>query len=990
MMNKRLTHHLSCAAFSFRNILLTAFTGLIATVNAQPSEKTADIVRNDGQWGNQVHAWAGISGGDVYFSANRLHFDRINADDLAAGVEYLHEHPENPGESAQSLAVRRHYYQVELLGANPEALPDFRSGHTTRYNYFRGNASEWRTNVPSYGEIRYASVYNGIDVVYRIHGTDLKYDFIVHPGSNAGAIQLRYSAVDAVRLENERLVIVTSAGEQRECIPLAWQEKNGERITVPCSYRLVNNTVTFRFPEGYDRKLPLVIDPLLMASTNSGSTATIFGCTSTYDNNGNIFLGGYGYAPGGLPTTPGAYQSNFAGMQDICINKYSPDGLGLLFSTYIGGSQTDYPKSMVTDANGDLYISGTTYSGNFPVTAGSFQNVFGGGQTDITLCHLSSDGTTMIGSTFVGGNGIDGEERGQIALAQNGDVLLVSQTYSVNFPVTAGAFQASFAGIRDGLILRILPDMSALVFSTFIGGNNFDSANSIIEAPDGTLYITGSARSAGFVFPNTPASPEHANVYEAFIVRLSSDGQTLLAGTYAGDFGNSQSYFIQLDTDANVLIVLMADQPMSSSPGKYQGPGDKRTAIMKFSGDLETREWISSIKFLTPTAFFVDLCDRIYLSGSGIFEPGHEVTPNAESTAWKGIYTMSLTREATSLIYATYYGTEESHVHEGTSHFDGDGILYQATCSIGDFPAAPHGRYSGNQTVNGTSDMTVFKLDFEPGPSEAGIFLPSQTVYVCNGLPQAVSFTGVTDAITHYWSFGDGSTSTEQNPTHQYANYGNYTVVYYPESGSPCFYYDTVTATVSVIETQPVVSDYTLWRSECNDTLFLQLDFTGSADQISWNMGDGNVLTTQDPFSYFYVNPGQYTIQLTAFNTLCNTSDSDIIPLYHSGLQSIGEVFMPNVFTANGDGINEIYRLSSDVMGDQEIFDALSSYELKIVNRWGNTVFESIPDNQATWFWDGKSNGLPVEEGVYFYTLKYADQCMEKPIELSGFVHVMR
>lgn len=967
---------------------------------SKPSQQETVIIENKGQWGNTVDAYAGLQAGAVYFQANKLHFDMFNSKELSDYSEKIHASNGNIyDQEIQSTVFNKHYYQVELVGANANAGGTFKQQKQGVNHFFLGNKSTWRSNVKRYGELTYSNIYAGIDVVYQMNNTGLKYDFVVARQSDVSDIQLKYDHVNSVRIENGQLVIVTSVGIQKEYIPMAYQEIGGKRVIVQCEYKLKNNVVSFSFPKGYNRNFELVIDPQLIASTNSGSTVTIYGHTATYDDNGNIFVGGNGFAPGGLPITAGVYQATHGGGgSDMAINKYNPDGTQLMFSTYLGGGGDDLPHSMITDVSGNLYVLGSTNSTNYPTTSGCIQATLGG-QTDICISRFSADGSTMIASTYLGGNQSDGVNeiyvnygdsfRGEVNLSPNGDVLISSFSSSSNFPVTTGAFQTVLGGQQDAVVARINPAMTSSVFVTFIGGSALDAAYGIVSLSDGSVYVCGSVGSDVFSFPGQSANDVFSGTpSEAFVIRLSEDGQSLADGTYCGSAtsGSSQSFFVQVDSDGNVAVVTQSANGIPSSAGKYQGSGTT-TAIMKYSGELATLQWVSSIDGMSPSAFLVDNCDRIYLSGHGLMGTGYEVTPDALFSTNVGFYLMSLDAEATTLTYGTFFGDGGSHVDGGTSRFDKNGVVYQATCSGGVFPTGPNGSYSGN--VNGSYDMTVFKIDFEPSPTPFDV--PDQEIFTCDGLPQQVDFEGTTaDQIIHHWWFHDGTTSSVQDPSFTYTAYGDFNVDYYPEFTGGCSVADTVHAVVHIIEAEPLVMNYSLVEGSCNDTLFIELDFTGTADSVSWDMGGGQIINDQTPFNYFYVAPGQYPIILYAEDTVCDRNATQTITLNHSGNQGTGELFMPNVFSCNGDGTNDTYQISSIGYTAAEVFEGLQSYSIQIVNRWGNPIFNNNPEDQQTWKWDGKVGGKDVDDGVYFYQVKYKTLCLDEEIEKTGFVQVIR
>lgn len=711
--------------------------GTLSAQHSHTQVTPADIIENKGQWRGSLDACAPVRGGNIYFSSDRLHVDLRSSNDLEIISEKIHASDGSVNEDILSMPVQGHYYQVQLLGANSGISPFYTLQKSNVYHFFLGEQSSWRSDVQAYGQLEYQDIYPGVDVIYRLGEEGLKYDFIIQAGKDAAVIRQNYIAVDGLSLENGVLVIRTSVGEQKEYIPMAYQETPEGRKVVSCEYRLNGSVVSFHFPNGYDKTKELVIDPQLIASTNSGSTATIYGHTATYDNSGNIFVGGNGFSPGGLPVTPGAYQTTFAGMNDMAINKYNPNGTQLIFSTYLGGSDFEVPHSMITDSDNELYVLGSTQSSDFPVTAGAAQAI-SGGDRDITVSHFSASGGTLLGSTYIGGSGVDGVNyiyanygdmyRGEINLAANGDVLVASFSQSDDFPATSIAWQPSYGGDQDGVVIRLNNALTTFEFASYVGGPGIDACFGIVEAIDGTICVSGAISSNLFNFPGSPAVPSYSSTeYEAFVFRMSANGQMIVNGTYTGNYGNSEAFFVQLNADNHVLIAVQTVDGIPSTPNQYQGQGNQMS-ILQFSPNMSQLEWVSSIAHMAPSAFLVDNCNRIYLSGHGLFGNSFDITPGAIFSTQLGFYLMQLAPEAIALDYSTYYGNSGSHVDGGTSRFDKNGIVYQATCSSGTFPSGPSGSYSGN--ASGSYDMTVFKIDFEVSMDLSIVSQPNDTVLI--------------------------------------------------------------------------------------------------------------------------------------------------------------------------------------------------------------------------------------------------------------------
>ena len=194
-------------------------------------------------------------------------------------------------------------------------------------------------------------------------------------------MRIKYTWQNSIFLRNENLIIKTSVNTVTELAPFAYQIINDSLYPVECKFKLKNNILSFNFPNSYDKSKVLIIDPTLIFSTYSGSTADNFGYTATYDNLGFLYSGSTVFGVG-YPTTLGAYQINYAnnsGGTDIGITKYDTTGTQRIYSTYLGGSKDELPHSMIVNNLDELFVFGTTGSDDFPTTSGSIQENFNGG-----------------------------------------------------------------------------------------------------------------------------------------------------------------------------------------------------------------------------------------------------------------------------------------------------------------------------------------------------------------------------------------------------------------------------------------------------------------------------------------------------------------------------------------------------------------------------------------------------------------------------------
>ncbi|KAA9340071.1 DUF7948 domain-containing protein [Adhaeribacter soli] len=744
-------------------------------------EKSLEFIQNRNQWNKQIKFRAELPAGQLYLKQTGLVYNFIDP----AGIPN-HNHQEKTVAKGEEK-VKAHAYTVDFLQANPKALLSG-TGKTEGYrNYFLGNDPDsWASDVPAYQEITYQELYPGIDLKFYEHKKKLKYDFILQAGANPDVIQMQYKGADKMYLEAGNLVIETSVNTVTEQKPYAYQIIKGREVEIPCKFRLEGQKVSFLFPKGYRKDLPLILDPTLIYSTFTASTADNWGFTATYDSQGNMYSGGIVFGTG-FPVTTGAYQISFRGLVDIAIMKYNPTAAtgpaSRLYATYLGGPQTDIPHSLVVNSNDELIIFGTTGSSTYPTTTNAYDRSFNNPASvpsvdplnfnvttyidgsDLIISRLSPNGNTLLASTFLGGTNNDGilgfsslltrnygdQFRGDVVTDAANNIYIASSTTSRDFP-TVNAFQNTHGGglttSTDAVVCKLSPDLSTLVWSSYMGGTADDAAYSIQVDNQANVYICGGTASGNLPQTTGGFKPTHtAGQVDGFACKIGSSGNTLLQTTYIGAGASSnydQTYFLQLDAVNDVYLLGQSGTNYPSSPGVFSAANPAlqgRQFIQKLSNNLRTGYFslsfgsgaTSNTYNISPTAFLVDNCERIYVVGwggsvnaSSAINPnnyvggntfGMPVTPNATKSNTDGtdFYLMQLSQNATTLDYATYFGgSGNEHVDGGTSRLDKRGYVYQALCGgcggTNAFPSTPNAWSSVNNSSN--CNVASFIYDF--------------------------------------------------------------------------------------------------------------------------------------------------------------------------------------------------------------------------------------------------------------------------------------
>ncbi|MEZ4788439.1 MAG: gliding motility-associated C-terminal domain-containing protein [Flavobacteriales bacterium] len=859
---------------------------------------------NKGQWPAQVLYRARTDGGAVFVERDALTYVIT-----AGGAHLAHGRTDVAVEP-----LRMHAYTVHFEGARTGRHEGL--GRMAHYvNYFLGDdPSKWGTGAGAFGGVELHEVYPGIGM--HLDGSKgLKYDWLVAAGADPGMIQMRYEGQDDLRVEGGLLFIGTSAGRVVEQRPVAWQVVHGARRPVAARYVLEGDRVSFAFPNGIDDRYPLVIDPIVTFSSFSGSVADNYGCTATYDASGHLYGGGSAFGIG-YPTTPGVVVPGFAGGTiDMGISKFSPDGSSLVWSTYIGGIANDLPHSMVVNSADELYILGTTNSNDFPVSAGCYDNTFGGGAIppfggsygftyatgcDVAVVHLNSTATSIIGATYVGGTGNDGLNqytpllrnygdpfRGEIIMDLQERPIIATSTTSSGLFTSPGAPQPAHAGGLDAYIFRLDPALTTMLWATYYGGTGNDAGFGVQVSSIGEIFMTGGTQSTDLLMAGTPAAPAFAGGVDGFIARFAEDGSALLSSTYLGTSGFDQSYFVQLDTQDDVFVVGQTTGNYPVTPGKYAEPTASQF-LHKFSNDLSTSLWSTRIagtanSNISPSAFLVSICGQIYFSGwGGSTNPaggglstsstaGLTVTSDAfqSNTDGSDFYLMVLDQEAVSLAYATFFGgTADEHVDGGTSRFDKDGKVYQAVCAAcgsGSFPTTP-GVYGPN-ALNDNCNLGVFKIDFEQGVN-ADIEVSASDQQACLGLP--VIFDAQGNATFWTWDLGDGSGQQEGvQVEHTYASAGSYEVMLIGTDSTSCNVSDTAFVTVQIVPPLDMQPDFQAEpSSDCQGFSVELFNMSTGSGTFYWQFGDGVTSAATNPV-HPYAGPGTYDVVLGVIDPLC-------------------------------------------------------------------------------------------------------------------------
>ncbi len=394
---------------------------------------------NQGQTDARVNFITHASGATVFLTATEAVFVLSAPDETATRAAV--ESPE--GLSQREVAPTRrkkHALRMKIEGASSAPQVEGLDKLPGIVNYLTGNdPANWHTDIPTFGRVHYAGVYEGVNLVYYGNQQQLEYDFVVAPGADYNQIALNFEGANALTVDaGGDLLIETSLGTIRQHRPSVYQEVNGERREIGSAYSLTGaGRVGFAVGE-YDAQRPLIIDPVLAYSTYLGGNSFNSGRAIAVDAVGNAYVTGDNNS-NDFPTTSGAFDTTNNSGLDAFVTKLNTTGTGRFYSTYLGGSGSDTGSAIAVDSAGNAYVAGhNDTSPNFPTTPDAFDTTQNP-DDDAFVTKFSTTGTALVYSTYLGGSGFD--DSNGIAVDSARNIYVTGFTDSVNFPTTPDAFQ---------------------------------------------------------------------------------------------------------------------------------------------------------------------------------------------------------------------------------------------------------------------------------------------------------------------------------------------------------------------------------------------------------------------------------------------------------------------------------------------------------------------------------------------------------------------
>jgi len=605
-----------------------------------------------------------------------------------------------------------------------------------------------------------------------------------------------------------------------------------------------------------------------LGGTGTSDNAYIYGVA--LDNKGDVY--GTGKYPANFPVSPGVFQSTFKGKSDIFVAGFSRDGQTLKYATYIGGIGHDIPNDIKANNKGEVFITGYTMSNDFPTTTNAYRTVAPGTtKSNAFVLRLSDDGSSLIYSTYLGSGNTDHGKA--IAINANDEAFVTGYTGSPTFPTTSGAFQTVRKGNQDAFVSKFSADGSTLLKSTMIGGTRDQRALGLaINAAD-EVFISGTTRSADY--PTTSGAYRRYNSSlrnEIFITRLSADFSTLIASTYIGGSEDDGFLSVSIDVDANNNVYVCGDTRSMNFPTTTNAP------------DRQFNTTGSSIVDSEGYAFKMNanLGTLVYstLLGGGMGETMDAIAVNSKGEAYVAGYTGSddyptttcaydkimgstggrsdmvmtkISAAGDAFIYSSYFGGKYNEYYADIALYEKNNCVEEVTLTVTShslFFPVKNAHQRGKLNSQDEDQPVFFKLkpevepafEYTPPACQASIQFTDKTTGNC-----VWGNTNWTPS-TWYWNFGDGNSSTQQNPQHQFAAAGDYKVMLVVTCPR-----DTIIQTVIIPSDPGLNVDLGNDISMCTGST-VTLDAGNSATVFIWSTG----ATTQ---SIDVTAPGVYWVE---------------------------------------------------------------------------------------------------------------------------------
>jgi hypothetical protein len=660
---------------------------------------------------------------NVYFVNNGIIIELRNELKKSYDMKLGTSLPTMKNESIKLNQGFSYFIKQEFIGANP-IRPIGGNKCNWSANFYYGNDSmNWFVGVPNYKELYYENIYDGIDLKYYYKGNSLKYDFIVHPGSNINDIKIRYNGIKRIEIDNEgNLIMKSSFGDLIDRDLIIYQLDNGQIKQVKGKYELYGrNEYGFTILDKYDPNKDLIIDPYLEYSTYIGGYNEDIGSKIITDSKKNILVTG-GTASTIFPVINGTFDTTYnGGESDVFITKFDPSGTKMIFSTYIGGNSSEEGLDIRIDSLDNIVIVGMTNSSDFPVTNNSFDTQYNK-YWDLFALKLNNNGSKLLFSSFIGGNKSDHPRK--FILDKNDNLYICGHTNSIDFPTTSEAYNSTKNNESDTFFLKLSSNGSALIYSTYIGGNSWDESYDIDIDSNKNIIIVGYTNSSDFPITTGVYQEKFYGGSDIFILRFNFTQNTINFSTYIGGSDFDVCWGFTLDNSNNIVLAGYSssiDYPTTMNSFNNSYNGSYTTTIISILNSNGSKLLYSTFIGGNNDDIGVDVAldsyGNVIVTGwtsSSDFPTSNkafDTTFNGSGGWWGGdLFLIKLNHNLSELQYSTYIGGNGLDICNGM-YIDGVNSIYiTGYTDSSDFPTTPN---AFQQKRNYPWDIFILKFSFK-------------------------------------------------------------------------------------------------------------------------------------------------------------------------------------------------------------------------------------------------------------------------------------
>ncbi|MBI1338464.1 MAG: hypothetical protein GC164_16095 [Phycisphaera sp.] len=627
------------------------------------------FVQNQGQWADDsVHFLHNGNGVNVAMTDTGPVFQVFRpvddgtdqttdvTDDPFSLLDPLHDFEPTPMEMKQ--------FSVSFVGANTVTPVGFEPSEST-FNYFVGDESLHRSEVPAYEGVMYEGLYDGVDLLTWGQRDSLKYEFHIAPGvgSDYSQVQVHYDGIAGLSIADDGALQVDLGDDWSPIVddaPYIYQVIDGQQVQVPGRFTLLSaDTYGFEVTGRYDPTHELVIDPDLAWSSYLGGPDNESGDAIAADSAGNLYI--TGWTGGGWIS--GGFDTSHNGSGDAFVAKVNANGT-LAWSSYLGGSNWDWGFGVTVDSAGNIYLTGWTESSGW--TSGGFDTSFNGGY-DAFVAKVNANGT-LAWSSYLGGSS---EDKGSgIAVDGTGNIYFTGVTWSSGW--TSGGFDTSHNGSGDAFVAKVNAN-GTLAWSSYLGGSSEDIGSGIAVDSTGNVYLTGNTWSGGWTSGGFDTYRNGNS--DAFVAKINANG-TLAWSSYLGGRDSDYGYGIAVDSAGNIYFTGETWSTGWTSGGfdtSFNGGYDAFVAKVNANGTLAWSSYLGGSSEDNGSGIAVDSAGNIYFTGetwsTGWTSGGFDTSYNGSGDAF-----VAKVNANGTLAWSSYLGGSDWDYSKGITVDRGDNI----------------------------------------------------------------------------------------------------------------------------------------------------------------------------------------------------------------------------------------------------------------------------------------------------------------------------